>query len=70
MGKKPQKPSAGSSQSPVQHISSTNLEKRKMFQKIYREFSRRMYLKYKFQFPRLKESELINKIVKEWEGLN
>lgn len=37
---------------------------------VYREFSRQKYNKYKHQFPRMRESELVNKIIKEWEGLD
>ena len=34
--------------------------------KIYREFSRQKYNKYKAQFPNLRESEIVSKIIKEW----
>ena len=44
-------------------------EKKRVLHKVYREFSRRKYMKYKLQFPRLRESELINKVIKEWESL-
>jgi hypothetical protein len=37
---------------------------------VYREFSRQKYNKYKHQFPRMRESELVNKIIKEWDGLD
>jgi len=37
---------------------------------VYREFSRQKYNKYKHQFPRMRESELVNKIIKEWEALD
>ena len=37
--------------------------------KLYREFSRQRYNKYRHQFPRMRESELVAKIIKEWEGL-
>lgn len=38
--------------------------------KLYREFSRQKYSKYRHQFPRMRESELVSKIIKEWEGLS
>ena len=38
--------------------------------KLYKEFSRQKYQKYKHQFPRMRESELVSKIIKEWESLN
>ena len=38
--------------------------------KLYREFTRRKFAKYKLQFPRLRESELIHKIIREWEALS
>ena len=34
--------------------------------KVYREFSRQKYNKYKAQFPKLRESEIVSKIIKEW----
>jgi hypothetical protein len=45
-------------------------QKARLFAKIYREFSRRRYNKYKLQYPRLRESEVINKIIREWEALS
>ena len=39
-------------------------EKVRLLGKIYREYSRRKYNKYKLQFPRLRESDLITKIIK------
>jgi hypothetical protein len=36
--------------------------------KLYREFSRQKYNKYRHQFPRMRESELVSKIIKEWEA--
>jgi hypothetical protein len=36
------------------------------FAKIYREFTRLKFNKYKLQFPRIRESEIIAKIIKEW----
>lgn len=38
--------------------------------KVYREFSRQKYNKYKAQFPKLRESELVSKIIKEWDSLD
>ena len=35
----------------------------------YREFSRQKYNKYKHQFPRLRESEVIAKIIREWNAM-
>ncbi len=32
--------------------------------KLYREFSRQRYNKYKHQFPRMRESEVVAKIIK------
>lgn len=37
---------------------------------VYREFSRQKYNKYKHQYPNLRESEIVGKIIKEWETLN
>lgn len=36
---------------------------------VYREFSRERYNKYKRQFPRMRESEIVSKIIKEWEAM-
>lgn len=38
--------------------------------KVYREFSRQKYNKYKSQFPKLRESEIVSKIIKEWDALD
>lgn len=38
--------------------------------KVYREFSRQKYNKYKAQFPKLRESEIVSKIIKEWDSLD
>lgn len=38
--------------------------------KIYREFTRIKFKKYKLQFPRMRDSEIITKIIREWEALN
>ena len=37
--------------------------------KVYREFSRQKYNKYKHQFPKMRESEVVSKILKEWDAL-
>jgi regulator of replication initiation timing len=37
--------------------------------KVYREFSRQKYNKYKHQFPKMRESEIVSKIIKEWDAL-
>lgn len=38
--------------------------------KLYREFTRVKFKKYKLQFPRLRESEIITKIIREWEAMD
>jgi len=38
--------------------------------RVYREFSRQKYNKYKAQFPKLRESEIVTKIIKEWDALD
>ncbi len=38
--------------------------------KLYREFSRQKYNKYKHQFPKMRESEIVSKIIREWENLD
>ena len=38
--------------------------------KIYRLFSSKKYMKYKHQFPRMKETEIVSKIIKEWEQMS
>lgn len=43
--------------------------KKEELAKLYREFSRQKYNKYKHQFPRMRESELVSKIIKEWEAM-
>lgn len=44
--------------------------KKEQLAKLYREFSRQKYNKYRHQFPRMRESELVSKIIKEWEALS
>ena len=39
-------------------------------QKVYREFTRVKFNKYKLQFPRLRESQIVTKILREWEAMN
>lgn len=39
-------------------------------QKVYREFTRVKFKKYKLQFPRLRESQIVTKILREWEAMN
>jgi len=41
-----------------------------MMGKVYREFSRQKYNKYKHQFPKMRESEIVSKIIKEWDILD
>ena len=43
--------------------------KNELMGKVYREFSRQKYNKYKAQFPKLRESEIVSKIIKEWDTL-
>lgn len=45
-------------------------DKKEMMGKVYREFSRQKYNKYKHQFPKMRESEIVSKIIKEWDALN
>jgi hypothetical protein len=44
--------------------------KNELMGKVYREFSRQKYNKYKAQFPKLRESEIVSKIIKEWDSLD
>jgi hypothetical protein len=37
---------------------------------VYREFSRQKYNKYKHQYPKMRESEIVNKIIREWGTLD
>ena len=43
---------------------SSGKKKGNKFQKIYREFTRVKFNKYKLQFPRLRESEIVTKILR------
>ena len=43
---------------------SSGKKKGNKFQKIYREFTRVKFNKYKLQFPRLRESDIMKKILK------
>lgn len=38
--------------------------------KLYREFSKQKFNTYKLKYPKLKESEITKKVLKEWETLN
>ena len=38
--------------------------------KLYREFSRQKYSKYKHQFPKMRESEIVSKIIHEWDAMD
>ena len=44
--------------------------KKEVMGKVYREFSRQKYNKYKAQFPKLRESEIVSKIIREWDTLD
>jgi hypothetical protein len=44
--------------------------KNELMGNVYREFSRQKYNKYKAQFPKLRESEIVSKIIKEWDSLD
>ena len=46
-----------------------NAENEKM-KKVYREYARIKFRKYKLQFPRLRESESVTQILREWEELD
>lgn len=45
-------------------------ENREVMGKVYREFSRQKYNKYKHQFPKMRESEIVSKIIREWDSLD
>ncbi len=38
--------------------------------KVYREFSRQRNEHYRSRFPRMKESEIISKVIADWEAMN
>lgn len=38
--------------------------------KLYREFSRQNYNRYQLKYPRMKESEIISRVQKEWDILD
>jgi hypothetical protein len=40
------------------------------YSKVYREFTRIKFNKYKQQYPKIRESELIAKILREWEAMD
>lgn len=52
------------------HSSMPKVTKSEAMGKVYREFSRQKYTKYKAQFPKLRESEIVSKIIKEWDSLD
>jgi hypothetical protein len=45
-------------------------QEKEALSKVYREFSRQKYNKYKLQFPKMRESEIVSKIIKEWDTLD
>ena len=45
---------------------SENKKKNDVIGSVYRQFSRERYNRYKRQFPRMRESEVVAKIIKEW----
>lgn len=46
------------------------MAKKSDLSKIYREFTRIKFQKYRLQYPKVRESELISKILKEWEAMD
>ena len=38
--------------------------------RLYKQFSNQKYEKYRQQFPRMRESDVIAKIIKEWEAMS
>ena len=44
--------------------------KQDMTGRVYREFSRQKYNKYKHQYPKMRESEIVSKIIREWDALS
>lgn len=45
-------------------------KKTEKFAKVYREFTRVKFTKYKLQFPRIRQSQIVAKIIKEWEAMD
>lgn len=45
-------------------------ENKEVMGKVYREFSRQKYNKYKHQYPNMRESEIVSKIIREWDSLD
>jgi hypothetical protein len=43
--------------------------KKELMGKVYREFSRQKYNNYKHKYPKMRESEIVSKIIKEWDAL-
>lgn len=46
------------------------LQTKNKLHKIYREFARRRYKKFKLQFPQLREGALFDKIIKTWNEMS
>lgn len=44
-------------------------EKAEVMHQVYREFSRQKYNKYKHQYPKMRESEIVSRIIREWDSL-
>lgn len=38
--------------------------------RVYREFSRQRYNKYRSQFPKLREADIVVRILREWDRMN
>lgn len=53
-----------------QMIKQQKSENAALYNIVYRQFSRQRYSKYRHQFPKLRESEIVSKIIKEWDSLN
>lgn len=45
-------------------------EKKEMSSKVYEHFFSQKLKNYKSQFSKMKDSEIISKIIKEWQALN
>lgn len=37
---------------------------------IYREFSRQQFNKYRYKYPKMKESDITKKVLAEWEQMD
>lgn len=51
-------------------MAKSKTQRKSSINKLYREFTRVKYQKYRNQFPRAKESEIIAKILKEWNAMD